>query len=290
MDHPTPEVLALVALSEDVDDATLAHVGSCSVCSLEIEALQQVVVVGRSLSVDDRLLAPHPRVWQRVAHAVNDGRVIPLPGAVALQERPPVVPPARREPVPLGGLTRKAAPGDRSSSASSNGASKSARPSDGAELAARRRPTRRKRRWVTPALVAAVALVVGLSGGFFIKGLLDPTPSLVGSTQLNALPQWAGVNGQASLEKAAGGQQTLLVTMEMPANVHPDGTLEVWLSDTRAENMVPMGTMSGLSGRFPVPAGMDVSTHPIIDVSLEPVGDQDPAHSDTSVVRGRLAL
>ena len=62
------------------------------------------------------------------------------------------------------------------------------------------------------------------------------------------------------------------------------------MSDTRATDMVPMGTMSGSTGRFPIATTMDLASHPIIDISLEPVPDPNPAHSDDSVVRGRLAL
>ena len=266
MAHPAPDTLALVALGEDVDDAAIEHFATCRACFAEIEALQQVVSVGRSLAPDDRLLAPHPRVWQRISSDVADGRVIPLPGAVMLQDRPPVVPPAATEPVPLGGLPPS---GDQS-----------ARPS---------RP-RGRRRWLAVTLAAGLALIVGLGGGYVVRGVLNPVPDVVGATQLNALPQWPGANGTASVEKSTDGQQTLVVAMEMPPNAQPGGTLEVWMSDSRATDMVPVGTMTGVSGRFALPASVDVATHPIIDVSLEPADDSDPTHSDVSVVRGRLKL
>ena len=51
-----------------------------------------------------------------------------------------------------------------------------------------------------------------------------------------------------------------------------------------------MGPMTGLTARFPIPADVDLTSHPIVDVSLEPAGDTDPAHSAVSVVRGRLPL
>lgn len=252
MDHPTPDVLALVALGEDVEPAVLEHVSVCTSCFGEIDALQQVVVLGRSLGPDDRLVAPHPRVWQNVAQAVAGGQVIPLPGAAARAQ----------DPVPT-----SAGPDPRTGAAG--------------------RP-RGRRRWGLTALAAAVALVVGLGGGFAIKTLLNPGSSVVSSAQLNALPQFPGANGTATLEKGPGGQRFLAITMEMPPDLHPKGTLEVWMSDTRAEDMVAMGTMSGLSARFPVPANVDLASHPIVDVSLEPAGDTEPAHSQVSVLRGRL--
>ena len=268
MAHPTPDVLALIALGEDVDAEVLEHVAACRACFAEIEALQQVVTVGRSLGPEDRLVAPHPRVWQRIASGVEGGRVIALPGAVGLLE-----PPADPSPAPA--HTRLAEAGGSTAPT---------------KLAGRRGSVTRRQRWSTAALAAAVALVVGLGGGFVLKGALSSGDDVVGSTQLNALPQWAGANGTASVENGAGGQRTLVVSVELPPTTPAKGTLEVWMSDTRAQDMVPMGPMSGTTGRFPIPATMDLASHPIVDVSLEPVGDTDPAHSDDSVVRGRLKV
>jgi len=270
--HPAPDVLALVALGEDVDRAAIEHIATCQTCFDEIEAFHQVVAVGRSLGPDDRLVAPHPRVWYRITEEIADGRVIPLPGTV-LPGPTPVVPPARDEPLPLGGL------------AGAQDGRKGAEPSEVRDV------TRlRHRRRSAVALAAAAALVVGLGGGFVIRGLLDPGPDVVAAAELNALPRWPGANGSVSVEKAADGQRTLVVTVDMPGAADHRGTLEVWMSDTRATDMVPMGRMSGLSGRFPVPATIDLDTHPVVDVSLEPTDDTDPAHSDVSVVRGRLKL
>ena len=155
------------------------------------------------------------------------------------------------------------------------------------ELAARRRP---RRRWAPVAAAAAAALVVGLGGGFLLRGLTSPGAPADDATQLNALPGWPGANGTAVVEDGSGGSRTLVVSMSMPPTTHVDGTLEVWVSDTRAEDMVRVGAMSGDTGRFPLPASMDLADHPIVDVSLEPPGDTDPRHSDVSVVRGRLRV
>lgn len=277
MAHPAPDLLALIALGEDADQVSLDHVASCRACTDEVHALQQVVAVARTLGPADRLVAPHPRVWQRISSDVEDGRVIPLPGAVLLHQRP-VVPPAEPDPVPLGGL--QAASGGPGETAGTDGPAGAPRTSRG------RRP---RPRWFVPALAAAVALVAGLGGGFVLKGLVDPGPDVVGATQLNALPTWSGANGTARVEEA-DGQRTLVVTMEMPAGRTVDGRFDVWMSDSRANEMLRMGSLDGLSGRFAVPPGVDLAAHPIVDVSLEPEDDPDPAHSDVSVVRGRLKL
>lgn len=243
--HPTPDVLALVALGEDVDAEVLGHVEECRSCFHELGALQQVVAIGRSLEPDDRLVAPHPRVWQRISAEVEGGRVMPLRGEVALLD-PPVA-------APTGS-------GRRSSG---------------------------RRSWATVAVAAAAALVVGLGGGFALKGLLDSGPD-VATTQLNALPGYPGASGTATVEDRPDGQRALVVAVELPATTSVDGTMEVWMSDTHAQDMVPMGTMTGSTARFPIPASFDLTTHPVVDVSLEPRNDTDAHHSDVSVVRGRL--
>ena len=46
--------------------------------------------------------------------------------------------------------------------------------------------------------------------------------------------------------------------------------------------------MTSESGTFALPAGLDLSEYPIVDVSDEPV-DGNPAHSSVSIVRGTLA-
>jgi anti-sigma-K factor RskA len=241
MAHPTPDDLALVALGEDVGPETTAHVAGCLACVTDVDALRHVVDVGRSLGPEDALVAPDPRVWQRVAAEVGSGP-----------------------------STQAETPRD--------------------ELAARRDRAPAPRRWRTVAVAAAAALVVGLGGGFVLRGVLTPGPFADTATQLNALPEWPGANGTAAVEDGSDGQRTLVVTMSVPAADKADGTFEVWMSDTRAEDMVSMGTMTGGSARFPVPAGIDLESHPVVDVSLEPPGDTDPHHSDVSVLRGRLRV
>lgn len=155
----------------------------------------------------------------------------------------------------------------------------------------RRNDRLRRRRWVPVTLAAALALIAGLGGGLAIDRALTPQTETVGVTQLNALPGWPGANGTAIVEEDDQGARTLVVTVELPPDKPVVGTMEVWLSDSRAYDMVTMGKMTGTAGRFAVPASMDLDVHPIVDVSLEPPGDTDPTHAaDASVVRGRLKL
>ncbi len=262
MAHPTPDALALLALGEATDAEVVAHVAECRTCFADVEGLQQVVAVGRSLGPDDHLSEPDPRVWERITAELRAVHAGASAGDTSLLERP--------EPA----------------LAASEAAPTAAGVPD--ELAARRRSAPR-RRWAPVAVAAAAALVVGLGGGYALKSLTGPSSEAAATTiQLNALPGWPGASGKATVEDAGGGQRTLVVSVELPATVSVDGTMEVWMSDTQARDMVPMGTMTGDSARFPVPASFDLATHPIVDVSLEPRNDANPAHSAVSVVRGRL--
>jgi anti-sigma-K factor RskA len=62
----------------------------------------------------------------------------------------------------------------------------------------------------------------------------------------------------------------------------------VWLVDLEAGRLVALGTLDD-DGRaeLAVPAGVDLSDYPEVDVSLEP-DDGDPQHSGDSVLRGDL--
>jgi anti-sigma-K factor RskA len=266
MTHPTPDELALVALGEDTDAEVLEHVGGCRTCFADVEGLQHVVAVGRSLGPEDRLSTPAPHVWQRIAAEVDGAGLSNARGGASVLDRREVEPTA------------------------SSPAHAAASTSAGDELADRRQRAPR-RRWAPVALAAAAALVVGLGGGYALKSATGPSTqaAAVPTAQLNALPGWPGASGKASIE-GAGSQRTLVVDVELPATVSVDGTMEVWMSDTRAQDMVAMGTMEGGSARFPVPASFDLGSHPIVDVSMEPRNDTDPHHSDISVVRGRLSV
>ena len=68
------------------------------------------------------------------------------------------------------------------------------------------------------------------------------------------------------------------------------GYQEVWLIAPDLSRLVSLGDHEfGSSGRFEVPAGLELPTYPIVDVSDEPV-DGNPAHSSVSIVRGTLNL
>lgn len=144
-----------------------------------------------------------------------------------------------------------------------------------------------KRRRAAYLLVAAVALVAGLGGGFALSQSQQPAViQAARPVHLNALPSWPGAEGHAVVKDDAQGNRVLSVDIDVPEQ--PQGRMEVWLSAENAETMVSMGFMTGSSSQFPIPENMDISTTPVIDVSLEPTKDADPHHSGVSIVRGRI--
>src|SRR3978361_1787429 len=65
--HTNPEVLALLALAEDVGTpAERLHIESCPACSEGVAELARIADVGRSSTASDLLSAPSPEVWARI--------------------------------------------------------------------------------------------------------------------------------------------------------------------------------------------------------------------------------
>lgn len=147
-----------------------------------------------------------------------------------------------------------------------------------------RRPSR-LRRGLAAGLAAAIALVAGFGLGINWNRLTEP--SAVAAT-MNALPRWAGSTGRASVETEADGSKVLVVRVETAESAV--GREEVWLSDVRAQRMMSVGYLENGSGRFAIPASVDLSQRPVVDVSAEPVNDTDPVHSGNSIVRCRLPV
>lgn len=278
--HPAPDLLVLLALGEDDDPAARAHLRTCPTCRAEVDNWAHVVSVGRSITADDVLTEPDERVWEAIRRELDDDHsstVIGLPTAATATVAPGSPSAVSADPTPT-------------ASAGSNLAGSPASTSVPAASAPSSSGLSPRRRWPAMALAAALVLILGIGLGVGITRALADKTDVVGVTTLNALPSWKGSNGTATVEEDDAGNRTLVITAQIPATTPVDGKMEVWLGDPRAEDMVPMGTMNGPSGRFPLPKAMDLKTHPVVDVSLEPVNDTSPAHSDVSVLRGRLPV
>lgn len=270
MDHIEPEELAVLALDgREPDAAVRAHLDTCPDCLAEYDSLVRTVALGRG-APDDEFEAPPSSVWTAI-HAE-----LGLSSELAADPTP------GRTPVAVAD-----APASRSD-----------------HVAPRRRPrrpalasdgtdgTRRRSAWLPITVAAAVGgILAGVALGWLLGaagtgGTVDQDPAVVlASAELDSFPGWEDAVGSATVEEGADGVRTVVVDLD--ASVPAGDVREVWLIRSDASGLVSLGLLDGESGRFVVPAGIDLDEFTLVDVSAEPV-DGDPAHSGDSIVRGEL--
>ncbi|MDN4482915.1 anti-sigma factor domain-containing protein [Demequina lignilytica] len=147
----------------------------------------------------------------------------------------------------------------------------------------RREPGHMFRPWVVGA-AAAAGVVIGAFGISLLTRDTVPEQTLVAQAALSDLASEADA-GTARVEQRSDGTEVLVVDTTVPSD--PDGALEVWLIDPDVVGMVSLGFLTGDHGEFEIPAGYDVVSFPIVDISVEPA-DGDPTHSGDSITRGIL--
>ncbi|PRZ04352.1 anti-sigma-K factor rskA [Isoptericola sp. CG 20/1183] len=141
------------------------------------------------------------------------------------------------------------------------------------------------------AVAASVALVAGAGVGVLWERSQVPEPPTeiapvaVAEAELEPLPDWPASAGRAVVTESTGGE--LEIVVDVGGAEAGDGYREVWLIADDLSGMVSLGVLEGTSGTFPVPAGLDLATYSLVDVSEEPF-DGDPTHSGDSIVRGGL--
>jgi hypothetical protein len=284
--HIDPDDLALIALgSSTATPAQHTHLGECNDCTREVQALAHIARVGRTAD-DAELLSPPPAAWS-VIH-----RELGLSSALA--EAPAVA--TATVAAPLKSSAPSASPAPTAHAAPT--APAPAPPalvavppaeSPGSPLPGVRGDDRARRR-MWPLLVAAV--LVGIIGGLGIgalSGYVGDRVSVVAEAVLDPLPGQQAT-GTARVEENRDGRRDVVVTVGDGADAaNPtDGALrEVWLLNSDATGLVSLGLLDGSRGRFVIPAGIDISEYPLVDVSVESA-DGNPAHSGVSVVRGQL--
>jgi hypothetical protein len=271
-------------------------------------AIRRLGAVARSLTDDDfSLEAPPPAVWSAIAAAVgadapgeaeaDDAGPIAAPEADAPEpEAGPIAPPGADEPEPEAGPVPPPEPEAGPVAPSEAEAGPVAPP--GAEARAaepvaigRRRAgagrAPRPARWLVVAAAAAVVLLAGVAVALVTGGDGGRAGEVVATAVLEPLaPEAAPAAGPAELVESDGGT-TLDLAIDAGALPEGGGYYEVWLIDTAVDGMVSLGPLRE-DGTYDVPAGVDPSRFPIVDVSAEPT-DGDPTHSGTSVLRGTLA-
>lgn len=144
-----------------------------------------------------------------------------------------------------------------------------------------------RRRWVLPVAAAAAGVIVLGLGVGGVWSALQPTPATVlASASLDAFPDWAGASGEAVVQETAEGTRVIDVSLALPGT--GEGYREVWLINSETLQLVSLGIVEGESGTFTIPAGLDLSSYNLVDISKEPF-DGDPTHSGDSIVRGQLS-
>ncbi len=127
-----------------------------------------------------------------------------------------------------------------------------------------------------------------LAGGVVATALTQTSGSARRDRPSASSPRWPirGFTGTATVEQGPDGAVLTVAVPDLPGV--DDGYYEVWMATADAGTMVAIGTLSpGQQGHFSLPAGMDVGSFPVVDVSVEHF-DGDAGHSATSVVRGQL--
>ena len=272
--HIDADDMQLLILGDhDASAAERAHLAACAACAGDYHALWQVVRLGRSTG-SDRLLTPPAGVWAGIHTDLGLGvRVRTAPFSVPPRLRPiPVARAATHRPdssvVSLDNL-ESAPPGPVTASTEN-------------PKVASVRPLRRRR-----VLVAAAAGVIGLVGGIAV-GVASTTggslrEQIVAEAALDALPGWTA-SGSARVEIAVDGHRSVVIDLQAAAAT---SLREVWLLNADASSLISIGFLDGSTGRFSIPASVDLARYPLVDVSAESA-DGDPAHSGHSIVRGRL--
>ncbi|WP_312181998.1 anti-sigma factor [Arthrobacter sp.] len=260
--HPHDDALALLALGEEPTADEAAHLEGCARCQAEVASYGRVVRAGRNSDTIDGSVPP-PEVWERIHTTLGLGPAVsrdPLSDASSEANR-------HADPA-----VRDEAPGTPENPAGAH--TKAASLDD-----ARRR---RGAKWLAAA--AAAALVGGAATWGIVRGL-EPEPEVIASVTLEPLPSYTD-EGTAAVDQLPDGERELVVTA---SSSEAEGYREVWLISPDISSMVSLGTMEGREARFRIPAGLDLSAYPIVDISDEPL-DGNPEHSGRSILRGQLEL
>ncbi|MCS5716321.1 anti-sigma factor [Herbiconiux sp. CPCC 205716] len=321
MSHIDPDTLALLAMSElQPTPAERRHLAVCDECAAELASLSRTASVGRA-SGGVASVAPSPELWERIRAELGLGAgggsgdssaVVPpltpveprgLRGPVeprgAAEGREPAEPrdtaaeprdaAALREPFELREPAGLVEPVELRGPVEVRGPAELREP---VELDGRR-GRRGARRWLP---VVAAAAIVGLVGGLGIGAWVGvtstPTGAVVARAALDPFPDWPDARGSAVVQQLPDGSREVVVDVDdavtaVPAASDADPLREVWLIAGDSSGLVSIGFLDGTSGRFAVPAGLDLSVYSLVDISAEP-DNGDPTHSGDSIVRGPL--
>lgn len=134
--------------------------------------------------------------------------------------------------------------------------------------------------WLVAAAAAVVAVVVA---GAFVATRSTTDPAVIAAVDLDQLGETG--TGSATLVDHDGAFQLQLAVDGVES---PDGFTEVWLINADLTELISLGPIRA-DGTYDLPAGLDPTAFPVVDVSFEPF-DGNPQHSGDSVLRGQLTF
>ena len=153
---------------------------------------------------------------------------------------------------------------------------------------------RRASRLTAPLLLGIAAALVFVVVGVTVVMNRTADEAVLASAELTYDaeafdPLGADAAATARLVERDGGFEIVIDDASFPA-VDEDADLELWLIEADDSGAIvdvaPVALVSG-PGRYTVPDSLDVTTHRIVDISVEP-RDGDEAHSGRSILRGTL--
>jgi len=255
MPHLDPEELSLLALYDDWEDGnSREHLRICPECAADFAALRRTVEAVKVTPGAGRLEAPGPQVWAGIHRELGLSEAVQEDPLAGIKEQPPAHRESLAQPVSLQ---------DR----------------------AKNRPATRRAGawWQRPGtwMAAAAAAVLVTAGAVWS---LNQAPRPLAEADLAPLAQFSAA-GSARVVESADGSRALEVRLSKD---EAQGYQEVWLIAPDLSRLVSLGVMNSDTGTFQLPAGLELSDYPIVDVSDEPV-DGNPAHSSVSIARGTLS-
>ncbi len=285
MPHLDPEQLSLLALYDDWEDpAGREHLLACPQCAADYAALRRTVEAVKTTPDTSRLSVPGPQVWAGIHRELGLGESVredPLaaeaPAETRKEGRAPAATPAPGDAPPSNVVPMPA----RTEGAPKEPArTEGARTEGGRDKHARAKATWWQRPGTWLATAAAAVLVV--AGAVWALNR-PPQPRELAEAQLTPLAKYSAA-GSAKVVADPDGSRSLEVSLNKD---EAKGYQEVWLIAPDLSKLVSLGVMNSTSGTFQVPAGLDLSQYPVVDVSDEPM-DGNPAHSTVSIARGTL--
>jgi hypothetical protein len=155
--------------------------------------------------------------------------------------------------------------------------------------------SRRARRYGMLLAVAAAAVLAIGGAGMMVGGSADEAVVARAELGYQSGPGFdalgASATAQAELVERDGRYEIVLEDADLPSDLGEPADLELWLIETDAEgNIVDIASVAVVegAGTYDVPSSIDVETHRIVDISIEP-RDGDASHSSRSILRGTLS-